>query len=52
MSLYNKRLEAGKVIWPVSQSDFAAPVSTAQLGYLLIMGWPALPRTSSMMSFS
>ena len=35
MSLYIKRLEAGKFIWPVSQSGAAVPVSTAQLGYLL-----------------
>ena len=47
MSLYIKRLEAGKFIWPlsamhaspvgngISQSGAAVPVSTAQLGYLL-----------------
>ena len=35
MSLYLKRLEAGKFIWPVSQSGAAVPVSAAQLGYLL-----------------
>ncbi|MDM9643835.1 IS66 family insertion sequence element accessory protein TnpB [Rhizobium sp. S163] len=35
MSLYLKRLEAGKFIWPVSQSSSAVPVSAAQLGYLL-----------------
>jgi transposase len=35
MSLYLKRLEAGKFIWPVSQSGSAVPVSAAQLGYLL-----------------
>jgi transposase len=35
MSLYLKRLEAGRFIWPVSQSGAAVPVSTAQLGYLL-----------------
>jgi len=35
MSLYLKRLEAGKFIWPVSQSGTAIPVSAAQLGYLL-----------------
>ena len=35
MSLYTKRLEAGKFIWPVSQSGSAVPVSSAQLGYLL-----------------
>ncbi|OWV64187.1 transposase [Rhizobium sp. R339] len=35
MSLYLKRLEAGKFIWPVSQNGCAVPVSAAQLGYLL-----------------
>ena len=35
MSFYLKRLEAGKFIWPVSQSGTAVPVSAAQLGYLL-----------------
>ena len=35
MSLYLKRLEAGKFIWPVSQSGAAVSVSAAQLGYLL-----------------
>jgi len=35
MSLYLKRLEAGKFIWPVSQSEAAVLVSAAQLGYLL-----------------
>lgn len=35
MSLYLKRLEAGKFIWPVSQSGEAVQVSAAQLGYLL-----------------
>ena len=35
MSLYLKRLEAKKFIWPVSQSGLAVPVSAAQLGYLL-----------------
>ena len=35
MSLYLKRLEAGKFIWPVSQNGAAVPVSAAQLGYLL-----------------
>lgn len=35
MSLYMKRLEVGKFIWPVSQSGSAVPVSAAQLGYLL-----------------
>ena len=35
MSLYLQRLEAGRFIWPVSQSGAAVPVSAAQLGYLL-----------------
>ena len=35
MSLYLKRLEAGKFIWPTSGSGEAVPVSAAQLGYLL-----------------
>ena len=35
MSLYLKRREAGKFIWPVSQTGAAVPVSAAQLGYLL-----------------
>ena len=35
MSLYMKRLEAGKFIWPVSQNGSAVAVSSAQLGYLL-----------------
>jgi len=35
MSLYAKRLEAGKFIWPVSQSGTAVAISAAQLGYLL-----------------
>ena len=35
MSLYTKRLEAGKFIWPVSRSGEAVQVSAAQLGYLL-----------------
>lgn len=35
MSLYLKRLEAGKFIWPVSQNGSSVPVSAAQLGYLL-----------------
>ncbi|WP_371316934.1 IS66 family insertion sequence element accessory protein TnpB [Rhizobium leguminosarum] len=30
MSLYLKRLEAGKFIWPVSQNGSAVPVSAAQ----------------------
>jgi transposase len=35
MSLYVKRLEAGKFIWPVSQDGTAVSISAAQLGYLL-----------------
>ena len=35
MSLYIKRTEAGRFIWPVSQSGTAVPVSAAQPGYLL-----------------
>ena len=35
MSLYLKRLEAGKFIWPVSHSGAVGPVSAAQHGYLL-----------------
>lgn len=35
MSLYVKRLEAGKFIWPASQSGAAVPISAAQLDYLL-----------------
>ena len=35
MSLYLKRLEAGKFIWPVSESGAAVQISAAQLGYLL-----------------
>jgi transposase len=35
MSLYLKRLEAGRFIWPVSESGAAVQVSAAQLGYLL-----------------
>lgn len=34
-SLYLKRLEAGKFIWPVSCSGDAVQISAAQLGYLL-----------------
>ena len=34
-SLYLKRLEAGKFIWPVSRSGDAVQISAAQLGYLL-----------------
>ncbi|WP_290898038.1 IS66 family insertion sequence element accessory protein TnpB [Hoeflea sp.] len=35
MSLYLKRLEAGKFIWPVSQSGEAVQICAAQPGYLL-----------------
>ena len=35
MSLYVKRLESGKFIWPVSRSGEAVQISSAQLGYLL-----------------
>ncbi|OSP54098.1 hypothetical protein BV911_14520 [Pseudoruegeria sp. SK021] len=35
MSLYLKRLEAGKFIWPASRSGDAVQISAAQLGYLL-----------------
>lgn len=35
MSLYVKRLEAGKFIWPSSPGRGAVPISAAQLGYLL-----------------
>lgn len=35
MSLYVKRLEAGKFIWPASGSGAALQISAAQLGYLL-----------------
>ena len=35
MSLYIKRLEAGKFIWPVSRTGEAVQISAAQLGYLL-----------------
>jgi transposase len=35
LSLYAKRLEAGKFIWPVSRTGAAVPISAAQLGYLL-----------------
>jgi transposase len=34
-SLYLKRLEAGKFIWPTSGSGEAVAISAAQLGYLL-----------------
>lgn len=35
MSLYVKRLEAGKFIWPASSTGEAVAISAAQLGYLL-----------------
>ncbi len=35
MSLYMKRLEAGKFIWPASGAGEAAQISSAQMGYLL-----------------
>ena len=35
MSLYLKRLEAGKFIWPTSGSGDAVAISSAQMGYLL-----------------
>jgi transposase len=35
MSLYLERLEAGKVIWPMSQSGEAVQICAARLGYLL-----------------
>ena len=34
MSLYAKRLERGKFIWP-SPSDGVVPIAAAQLGYML-----------------
>ena len=35
VSLYAKRLEAGKFIWPSTGSGEAVQISAAQLGYLL-----------------
>lgn len=35
MSLYIKRLEAGKFIWPAGSTGTAVAISAAQLGYLL-----------------
>ena len=35
MSLYTKRLEAGKFIWPSSGAGEAVQISVAQLGYFL-----------------
>ena len=34
MSLYIKRLEAGKFIWPAGSTGAAVAISAAQLGYL------------------
>jgi transposase len=34
MSLYSKRLERGKFIWP-TPADGVVPISAAQLGYML-----------------
>lgn len=35
MSLYVKRLEAGKFVWPAGSGGSAVAISAAQLGYLL-----------------
>ncbi|WP_420024461.1 IS66 family insertion sequence element accessory protein TnpB (plasmid) [Cereibacter azotoformans] len=35
VSLYAKRLEAGKFVWPSSTTGEAVAISAAQLGYLL-----------------
>ena len=35
MSLYAKRLEAGRFVWPAGQTGGAVAISAAQLGYLL-----------------
>ena len=35
MSLFLKRMEAGKFIWTVSRSGESVQISSAQLGYLL-----------------
>lgn len=35
LSLYAKRLEAGKFIWPSSQAGEAVQISAEQFGYLL-----------------
>ena len=35
MSLYAKRLEAGKFVWPAGSGRSAVAISAAQLGYLL-----------------
>jgi transposase len=45
MSLYAKRLERGKFIWP-SPSDGVVPISAAQLGYMLEgIDWRSPQRT-------
>ncbi|MBY2926449.1 transposase [Rhizobium leguminosarum] len=45
MSLYLKRLEAGKFVWPVSQNGSAVPVSAAQLACtpLFLLGFRHAP---------
>ncbi|MBK6466496.1 MAG: IS66 family insertion sequence element accessory protein TnpB [Rhodobacter sp.] len=43
MSLYVKRLEAGKFIWPTAPGGEAVAVSAAQLGYLLTGSIGAIP---------
>jgi transposase len=43
MSLYLKRLEAGKFIWPASENGAAVQVSAAQLGYALHQRSRAIP---------
>jgi transposase len=46
MSLYTKRLEAGKFIWLTSGGGKAVQASAVQLGYLLEgMDWRNLPWT-------
>jgi transposase len=35
MSLYVKRLESGKFVWPTAETGGALAISAAQLGYLL-----------------
>lgn len=35
MSLYVKRLEAGRFVWPTGQGGGTVAISAAQLGYLL-----------------
>ena len=40
MSLYTKRLEAGKFIWPISGTGEAVQISASQLSYILEeIGW-------------